>query len=47
MNKKFAIAAVTFLGIMASNINVSNADAAFWKEKDREEAATQEKQHEQ
>ena len=47
MKKRFAIAAVTFLGIMASGANVSYADAAFWKEKDREEAVTQEKLHDQ
>ena len=47
MKKRFAIAAVTILGIMASGANVSYADAAFWKEKDREEAVTQEKLHDQ
>ena len=47
MNKKFAIVAIALFVVMVSNVNVSYADAAFWKEKDREEAATQEKLHEQ
>jgi hypothetical protein len=47
MKNKYAIAAAAFLGIMASDVNVSYADAAFWKEKDQEEAVTQEKLHNQ
>ena len=47
MKTKFAIAAAAFLGITVSGVNVSFADAAFWKEKDREEAVTQEKLHDQ
>jgi len=35
------------MGIMASGVNIAYADASFWKEKDQEEAAVQEKKHQQ
>jgi hypothetical protein len=47
MNKKFALATLAFIGIMASEVKISYADAAFWKERDQEEAAAQETRHQQ
>jgi len=47
MKNKFIIIASALVGMMVSDVKISYADAAFWKEKDREEAATQEKMHEQ
>jgi len=47
MKNKSFITAAAFIGIMASDVNVSYADAAFWKERDNEDAAAQETLHQQ
>ena len=47
MKNKFLVITAALVGMVVLDVHISYADAAFWKEKDREEAATQEKLHEQ
>ncbi len=44
---KSFLTAAAFVGIMVSGVKVSYADAAFWKERDNEDAAAQETLHQQ
>ncbi len=47
MKNTFLVITAALVGMVVLDVHISYADAAFWKEKDREEAATQEKLHEQ